>query len=130
MGKEFAPARGSDVAFSAGVAYNAGVGEEALYRGYVLPIVRQHVGGREWVANGLQAAVFAAAHGSFSPAAFASHFGFGYYAGYLANHNHGSLRQVVFTHFMWDAVALSGAFLTRQRDRIDPRAGPVVTTAF
>jgi len=129
-GKEFAPARGSDTAFSAGVAFNAGVGEEALYRGFLLPVIRQHVGDREWVGNGLQAAVFAAAHGDFSPAALSAHFAFGYYAGYLANRNHGSLRQAVFTHFMWDAVALSGAFLTRQRDRVDVRGVPVAVIVF
>jgi hypothetical protein len=129
-GREFVPVRGRDAAFSAGLSYNAGVGEEALYRGYLMPLLQQRLGGRARTANGLQAAVFAAGHGDFSPLGFASHFGFGIYAGYLANRNRGSLRQNVFNHFLWDVVAVSGSLLTRQRDRDTRERLPNVVITF
>src|SRR5262249_8836798 len=118
-GREFTPTAAHDVAFSAGLAYDAGVGEEMLFRGYLMPVVRQHLGDRAWTANELQAAAFAAAHGDFSPPGFAAHFGFGLYAGFLVARNRGSLKQAVFNHFIWDLVAVSGSFLTRQRDRTE-----------
>jgi membrane protease YdiL (CAAX protease family) len=74
----------------------------------------------------LDAAIFAAGHRDFVPSAFASHFAFGFYAGVLANRSRGSLRQDVFDHFMWDLIAVSGSFLTRQRDR--PQTGPLLPT--
>ena len=129
-GHEFTPTAAHDVAFSAGLAYNAGVGEEMLFRGYLLPVLRQHLGDRAWTANELQAAAFAAAHGDFSPSGLAAHFGFGLYSGFLVARNRGSLKQAVFNHFIWDLVAASGSFLTRQRDRTEGQLvlPPIVIT--
>ena len=115
--REFVPVKGRDAAFSFGLSYDAGVGEEAFFRGYLMPLFRQHLGGSRWLANGLQAGLFAAAHRDFDPRAFAFRLGYGLYAGQLVNRRGGGLRQSVFTHFIWDLITVSGELLARQRDR-------------
>jgi len=130
-GREFASTPGHDIAFAAALAYNAGIGEEMVFRGYLMPVLQQHLGDRAWLANGLQALAFAADHGEFSPSAFAAHAGYGLYAGFVVQRNRGSLRQAVFNHFVWDLIAVSGAFLTRQRDRTRAQLSlPVMTVTF
>jgi len=130
-GREFTPTLGNDMAFATGLAYNAGTGEEMLFRGYLMPVLQQHLGDRAWLANGLQAMAFAADHVDFNLSAFAAHAGFGLYEGFVVERHRGSLRQAVFNHFVWDLIAVSGAFLTRQRDRTAPQVSlPVMTLAF
>ena len=116
-GKEFAPWHVHDGLFTLGVSYNAGVSEEAVFRGYMMPALRQHLGGHALVPNLLQAGVFAAGHGTTDPAQLGFLVAFGLFDGCLANHNKGSLRQNVFNHFLWDVVAVSAELLTRQRGR-------------
>lgn len=54
-GVEYEPFRARDAVFSGALAYNAGVGEEALLRGWLLPMVHQQTGRRFWLADALQA---------------------------------------------------------------------------
>jgi len=130
-GREFTPTKRHDLAFATGLAYNAGIGEEMLFRGYLMPVLQQRLGDRAWLANGLQAMAFAADHGQFNLSALAAHAGFGLYAGFVVQRHRGSLRQAVFNHFVWDLIAVSGAFLTRQQDRPAPQLSlPVMTLAF
>ena len=51
-----------DPAFFGPLAYNAGLTEEALFRGWLLPAAYQYMGRIWWLANGSQALLFAAAH--------------------------------------------------------------------
>ena len=101
-----------DGVFSSTLAYNAGVSEEALFRGYLLPLAYQYTGETWILANGLQATLFGLAHYSSKnrypfPQAI-----IGYYLGYLTRKNNWTLGQSIFTHFWWDALLFTGQFLT------------------
>jgi hypothetical protein len=52
--------RAHDGAYATSLAINAAVGEEALFRGWLLPVAYQHSGRRFWLGNGLQAGLFGA----------------------------------------------------------------------
>ena len=127
-GREFAPVHPHDGLFALGLSYNAGVAEEALFRGYMMPVFRQHLGQRALPANALQSAFFAAAHGTLDPARLGFLFVSGLYDGHLVNRNKGSVRQTVFNHFVWDVLAVTGTLLTRERDR--PAVYRAITIRF
>lgn len=98
-----------DLAFTAGTSYNAGVGEEALFRGFIMPSLRQTMGSDQW-SNITQAAIFGLAH--YSPKNRFPIFqaGMGYYLGMLAMRNDWSLQQSIFLHAWWDVLALGIQF--------------------
>ena len=110
-----------DVAFSSAVSYYAGVSEEAAFRGYLLPVFHEYMG-QLWVpANGLQSLIFAAAHydgdirRTLVPALL------GYYFGLVTRRDQWSIRETAFTHFWWDAIALTASYLTLRR--VEARIG-------
>lgn len=100
-----------DVLFSSGISYNAGVGEEALFRGWMFPLFVEAYGkDNTFWANLTQAAIFGAAHLSqdnpfpvFQTAA-------GYYFGWLARKNGWSLREAIFVHTWWDVIVFTAQF--------------------
>jgi len=100
-----------DLLFSSGLSYNAGVGEEAMFRGWMFPLFVEAYGVENimW-ANLTQAAIFGAAHISednpfpvFQTAA-------GLYFGWLAKKNGWSLRESIFVHTWWDVIVFTAAF--------------------
>jgi hypothetical protein len=56
-GVAYEPFRARDAAFLTSLSYNAAVGEEAAFRGWLLPLFHQTLGERFWLANTLQAAI-------------------------------------------------------------------------
>lgn len=93
-----------DAAYVGGISYNAGVGEEALFRGYMMPMFREGFGSDFW-SNATTSIVFGAAHlGSVKFPIVQTALGF--YLGWLSQRNDWSLRQSIFLHAWWDVIAL------------------------
>jgi hypothetical protein len=115
-GARYRPLRGQDVAYAASLATNAAAGEEAVFRGWLLPVAYEHTGGRFWLANGMQAGLFGAAHlpdagwGAAYIGAWAA------WEGWVVRRNQWSARESVFHHFWYNAAVASATFLTARRD--------------
>jgi hypothetical protein len=113
-GARYLPFRSHDGAFVASFSYGAGVGEEALFRGWLYPMLYQRLGRRAWLANGLQAGAFGALHapqaGVFALDIAASAF----YEGWLTRRNGWSVRESVFHHFWYDVAVGTATMLTQK----------------
>jgi membrane protease YdiL (CAAX protease family) len=104
------PFRGHDAAFAGSLSLNAAVGEEALFRGWLLPMLTEK-SGRFWVANGLQAAIFGSLHTSQADE-FALVIGLGgFYNGWVTRRNGWSIREVIFQHFWYDVAVITAELL-------------------
>src|SRR6266511_517195 len=84
---QYLPFQTRDGAFVAAFSYNAGVGEEALFRGWLYPMLYQHLGRRAWLANGLQAGAFGALHAPQAGAFALDIAGSALYEGWLTRRN-------------------------------------------
>lgn len=114
-GIEYEPFRARDAAFAASLSLNAGVGEEALFRGWLLPLLHQRFGERFWLANSTQGLIFGALHpqaGAFAAVIAA----WGVYEGWLTRRNDWSVRESIFHHFWYDLVISAAGFLTDERE--------------
>ena len=113
-GARYLPFRTRDGAFVASFSYGAGVGEEALFRGWLYPLLYQNLGRRAWLANGLQAGAFGALHVPQAGAFALDIAGSAFYEGWLTRRNGWSIRESVFHHFWYD-VAIGAATLLTQK---------------
>jgi membrane protease YdiL (CAAX protease family) len=104
----------ADALYSSAISYNAGVAEEALFRGYLQPLFYDQTHSTFW-ANALQASLFALAHmGTIDrPVAQA---GIGYYLGWLHQKRNWTLSESIFVHTWWDVIVLSSSYLVRLKD--------------
>lgn len=119
------PFYGHDAVFTAGVSYNAGVGEEAAFRGWLYPWLHQLVGERWWLSNSIQSLLFGAAHlGSVSVPVAQTLFGF--YQGWMVSRNDWNIRESIFQHFWWDVIAIGVSLLTDEKDTTVSVGVPVV----
>ncbi len=118
-----------DLLFSAGLSYNAGVGEEALFRGWMFPLLTEAYGIENvfW-SNLTQAAIFGAAHFSDENQLPIFQFAAGYYFGWLAKKNGWSLREAIFLHTWWDVIVFTASFT--QGDRKASLYVPLYQTQF
>lgn len=110
------PFRAHDAAWVTSLSMNAAVGEEALFRGWLLPLAYQHTGQRFWVANGLQAGLFGAAH--LPDAGWLAVYigGWAAWEGWIVRRNGWSIRESIFHHFWYDVAVISAALLTEERE--------------
>jgi membrane protease YdiL (CAAX protease family) len=122
-GQEFVPFEVHDPLFAAAVSYNAGVAEEAFFRGWLLPVLHQRSGGKYWLANSLQALLFAGAHYSEDNRAPWPQLLFGLYQGHVTRKNGGSVRESIFQHVWYDVIVISAVLLTETQDRQPLRIG-------
>lgn len=107
------PYEPGDAFFTGALSMNAGVTEEALFRGYMFPLFHQWSGERAWISNPAQSLLFAGAHiGGVSNVPVAQAV-FGYYLGWVTQRNDWSLGQAVAIHFWWDVIAVSAGLFTR-----------------
>jgi membrane protease YdiL (CAAX protease family) len=110
----YPPFRANDAAFAASLSLNAAVGEEALFRGWLLPMLTQKLGGRFWLANVLQAGLFGLGHPQAGP--FAVVIGGGAaYSGWLTRRNGWSVREAIFQHFWYDVAVVTASLLRDDR---------------
>jgi membrane protease YdiL (CAAX protease family) len=114
-GARYLPFRAHDGVFVASLAYNAGVGEEALFRGWLYPVLHQKLGRRPWVSNGIQAGVFGGLHIPQARGFAAVIAGWAFYEGWLTRRNGWSIRESVFHHFWYDTAVGAATLLTQKQ---------------
>ncbi|MGE3760274.1 MAG: lysostaphin resistance A-like protein, partial [Pseudobdellovibrionaceae bacterium] len=102
------PLNSSDGFFAGGISYNAGVGEEALFRGYLMMNLRESWGSDFW-SNAATATVFGLAHLSPSNRAPVAQLALGYYLGWITQRNDWTLSESIFLHAWWDVLAIAAA---------------------
>lgn len=118
-----------DSAFTAGVSYNAGVGEEALFRGYFMPVLRENLDSYWW-ANSIQAVVFGAAHlSSYNSFPLAQGL-MGFYLGWLTHRNGYSIRQSAFLHTWWDVMAIGFQIAHENGKKVNAKTYPLLNFTF
>jgi membrane protease YdiL (CAAX protease family) len=110
---------GRDFGFSLLVSHNPGIGEEAVYRGYLQPVLRS-VSGNSWVANSLQAFMFMATHYPTRGMLLADDFLIAFYWGWLTEHNAWSISESIFIHYWGDVIALNSTLISERRGLILP----------
>ncbi len=104
--------RGKDAAFSLGVSYNAGVGEEALFRGYMMPALMNSLENEFW-SNAITSVTFAALHISSDNPYPLSQLALGYYFGWLTQKNNWTLAESIFIHTWWDVLVFVSVTATQ-----------------
>jgi membrane protease YdiL (CAAX protease family) len=124
-GGQYLPFQTRDGVFVASLAYNTGVGEEALFRGWLYPMLHQKTGGHMWLSNGLQATVFGALHIPRAKGYAVVIAGWAFWEGWLTRRNGWSVRESVFHHF-WHNVAVGAAELLTQEQATLTIAFPVM----
>lgn len=106
---------GTDYGFAGGFSYLAGTHEEALFRGWMMPVFREYVGG-DTIANSLQSILFAAAHMGSVDVPIAQLL-LGYHLGYVTEANGWSLGEAAFIHTWWDVIAFLTSFSVREKPK-------------
>jgi membrane protease YdiL (CAAX protease family) len=108
------PYSSSDAFYASAISYNAGVSEEALFRGYLQPMIydgwRSSLG-----SNAIQALIFGLAHRATIDRPIAQA-GMGFYLGWLQEKRNWTLSESIFVHAWWDVIALSSSYLVRLKD--------------
>ncbi len=106
----FTAYRPPDAAFTAGIAYAAGTGEEAVFRGFFMSYLEHRWGWYPWLANGAQAVAFGLAHGDVSPFGLGVRILLGGYLGWVTQANDYELIDAILIHTWWDVLQFTAAF--------------------
>lgn len=109
---DYSRIRYRDAAFIGTVSYGAGVSEEALFRGWLMPVF-QHNMGYDWMSNFFSSAIFGAAHYSGEKEVKDwpwPQFVLGLYLGWLTQRRNWSISEAVFIHTWWDIIAFTLTF--------------------
>lgn len=101
----------SDYFYSGAVSTAAGTHEEVLFRGWLMPVLRDATGSDLW-SNALSSAVFAAAHLN-TVAMPVFQLTLGAHLAYVTQRNDWTLSESVFIHTWWDVFALLAAYQIR-----------------
>jgi membrane protease YdiL (CAAX protease family) len=101
----------SQPAYIGVTSYQAGLSEEALFRGWIYPLLHQATGERTWLSNSGQSLLFSAAHLGTNSFPWPQLL-LGYYFGWMTSSNHWSIGQATFLHTWWDVIAFSAAFIS------------------
>lgn len=87
------------------ISYVAGTGEEALFRGWMYPVLYQNTGSH-FASNLIQGTAFGFAHG---PRPYFQ-LAFGFYAGWLTQRNNFDLGEAIFIHAWWDFWVIAAEY--------------------
>lgn len=99
-----------DFGFGGAMSYNAGVTEEAAFRGWLYPVAYQYMGENFWLANSAQSLVFAGLHYDRDNLPLPlPQLLMGFYLGWVTKRNNWSLSESIFIHSWWDMILLIGA---------------------
>ncbi len=112
-----------DAAFTAAFSYNAGTHEEAAFRGWMMPVLREY-----WLsdagANGVQATAFAFAHLGSNPVPV-TQLVLGWHLGNVTIGNHWSLQESIFIHTWWDVIAFASVYHNKRiKNRSSTNSAP------
>lgn len=118
-----------DQLYATGFSYGAGVGEEMVFRGWVMPMAYESWG-TEFGANLFTSTVFALGHIAPSNKTPTAQFIMGYYFGYLTLANNWSLRESIFLHTWWDLLIFSASYIDASRTKDASIFLPLVSTSF
>jgi membrane protease YdiL (CAAX protease family) len=99
---------GSDAFYTGAYSYNAGTHEEAMFRGWLQPVLHENFNSPFW-GNFTTSLIFAAAHGT-NPTPWPQ-FMMGYYLGWLTQQNNYSLKEAIFIHVWWDVLAIGATYM-------------------
>jgi hypothetical protein len=99
----------ADAGFTAGYSYQAGVGEEALFRGWMMPYLT-NIGWAPWASNLLTATSFSLAHVSEPNPRPWPQFLLGWYLGQVSLWNDWSIQESIFIHTWWDVLAIGASW--------------------
>lgn len=119
--------QGSDAFYSGAYSYNAGTHEEAMFRGWLMPVFHQKFESAFW-ANATTSVLFAAAHG-FSPAPLPQ-LAMGYYLGWLTQKNNYSIKESVFIHVWWDVFAIAATYMDGDSENDEMIYVPLYLASF
>lgn len=111
---EFGLLDGNDWRFVGGASYMAGTGEEALFRGTMMPYFHQSWK-KDWLANVATATVFALAHVDFNSRHIFipwPQFVGGLYFGWLTQYRGYRISEAIFIHVWYDVLAFATTFAT------------------
>jgi membrane protease YdiL (CAAX protease family) len=114
----------SDVFFTGAISYGAGVGEEAVFRGFLLPELRQALGSDFW-SNAVTAVGFAAAHLGSVDRPIAQ-LALGYYWGDLTQRNNWEIAESIFIHTWWDVIAFLTVFQIKDKEPASSAVRPAL----
>ncbi len=110
----------ADVFFAGAYSYNAGVHEEAVFRGWIMPVMMHWLGSEFW-SNTATAGLFALAHMNNVEVPLPQ-LVLGWYMGYVTQQNQWSIAEAVFIHAWWDVFAFLTEFqITRLENRVDAK---------
>lgn len=94
--------------YVAGMSYQAGVFEEAQFRGVLQPILREY-SGSSLTANIIQGTLFGLIHNNNNTLPFT--LGWGYYLGWLTEENNWSIGEGIFIHTWSDIISISTSYM-------------------
>jgi hypothetical protein len=114
-GRVYEPYTARDAAFLTGLSLSAGIGEEAMFRGWLFPLLHQTLDERFWFANSFQAATFGALHLPQAEEFSVVIALWAFYEGWLTRRNGWNIRESIFHHFWYDAIVATAEFLTQER---------------
>lgn len=104
----------SDFLYTGTISYLAGVHEEALFRGWVMPVLMEWTDSPFW-SNTLTSVGFSLAHlGSVDVPVV--QLLLGWYLGYVSQSNQWTLSESIFIHAWWDVFALLGMYSIKRKD--------------
>jgi len=106
----------ADGAFAGGFSYMAGTGEEALFRGTMMPIFRYYTDSNFW-SNAITGTAFAAAHlGTVQLPVF--QLVSGLYFGWVTQKNEWAIGENVFIHAWYDVMAFVAGYAVDRHSSI------------
>ena len=105
-----------DFAFGGAFSYLAGTHEEALFRGFLMPVLMESWRNEFW-SNTATALVFSAAHISSDNPIPWPQFALGWYLGYVSQNNDWTLSESIFIHAWWDVIAFASIYLDESREK-------------
>ncbi|MBM4252485.1 MAG: CPBP family intramembrane metalloprotease [Deltaproteobacteria bacterium] len=100
---ERSPFTTADAFFTTSFSGNAGTHEEAMFRGWVMPVLREYTGSDGW-SNVGQGVIFALAHLS-TVSVPLPQFLLGLHLGNVTQRNGWEMGEAVFIHTWWDIIA-------------------------
>jgi hypothetical protein len=99
---------GADLAFAGGFSFNAGTHEEAVFRGWLMPLLHES-GLSPFMANLSQASAFALAHIGSNPVPLPQLI-IGFHLGRVSQARSWTLQESIFIHTWWDVIAFTANY--------------------